>query len=98
MIVTKKALPRRTVLRGIGATVALPFLDAMAPALTATARTAAAPVPRLGFIYAPNGMFLPNFHPSGDGGRGYTISRFSNRSRRIATRWWSSAGSATTAS
>ena len=41
MIVTKKALPRRTVLRGIGATVALPFLDAMAPALTATARTAA---------------------------------------------------------
>ena len=36
MIVTKKALPRRTVLRGIGATIALPFLDAMAPALTTT--------------------------------------------------------------
>ena len=65
MIVTRKALPRRTVLRGIGATVALPFLDAMAPALTATARTAANPIPRLGFVYAPNGMFLPNFHPSG---------------------------------
>ena len=56
MIVTKKALPRRTVLRGLGATVALPFLDAMAPALTATSRTVAAPaIPRLGFIYAPPG-------------------------------------------
>lgn len=74
MIVTKKALPRRTVLRGIGATVALPFLDAMAPALTATSRTAANPVPRLGFIYAPNGMFLPNFHPVGGGGRGFEMS------------------------
>jgi len=74
MIVTKKALPRRTVLRGIGATVALPFLDAMAPALTATARTAANPIPRLGFVYAPNGMFLPNFHPAGGGGRGFEMS------------------------
>ena len=74
MIVTRKALPRRTVLRGIGATVALPFLDAMAPALTATARTAAAPIPRLGFVYAPNGMFLPNFHPSGAGGRGFEFT------------------------
>ncbi len=74
MIVTKKALPRRTVLRGIGATIALPFLDAMAPALTATALTAASPVPRLGFVYAPNGMFLPNFHPAGPGGRGYAIT------------------------
>lgn len=74
MIVTKKALPRRTVLRGIGATIALPFLDAMAPALTATARTAATPIPRLGFVYAPNGMFLPNFHPAGAGGRGYAIT------------------------
>ncbi len=74
MIVTKKALPRRTVLRGIGATVALPFLDAMAPALTATSRTAANPIPRLGFIYAPNGMFLPNFHPTGSGGRHFEMS------------------------
>ena len=72
MIVTKKALPRRTVLRGIGATVALPFLDAMAPALTATSRTAAAPaIPRMGFVYAPNGIFLPNFHPAGSGGSDY---------------------------
>ena len=74
MIVTKQALPRRTVLRGIGATVALPFLDAMAPALTATVKTAANPIPRLGFVYAPNGMFLSNFHPAGAGGRGYATT------------------------
>jgi len=74
MIVTKKYLPRRSVLRGIGATVALPFLDAMTPALTATAQTAASPVPRLGFFYVPNGMFLPSFHPSGDGGSNFALT------------------------
>ena len=75
MIVTKKSLSRRTVLRGLGATVALPFLDAMTPALASTAtRAAAAPVQRLGFIYAPNGMFLPNFHPVGGGGKGLEIT------------------------
>ena len=74
MIVTKKALPRRTVLRGLGATLALPFLDAMVPALSATAQTAASPVPRLGFIYAPNGMYLPNFHPAGQGGKAFALS------------------------
>jgi len=74
MLVTKKALPRRTVLRGMGAMVALPFLGAMAPALTATAQTAASPIARLGFFYAPNGMFLPNFHPTGNGGRNYQIT------------------------
>ena len=68
MIITRKSLPRRTFLRGLGAAVALPLLDAMAPALTATARTAAAPVRRLGFFYGPNGMFLSNF-PSGGEGR-----------------------------
>ena len=73
--ITKKALPRRTVLRGIGSLVALPLLGAMVPALTATGRTAAAPISRLGFFYAPNGMFLPNFHPAGNGGRDYKITR-----------------------
>ncbi|MBL4819418.1 MAG: DUF1552 domain-containing protein [Gammaproteobacteria bacterium] len=72
--ITKKALPRRAVLKGIGTTLALPLLGAMVPAMTATAKTAANPVPRLGFFYAPNGMFLPNFHPTGDGGRDYTIT------------------------
>jgi hypothetical protein len=56
MFVSKMALPRRTFLRGIGATLALPLLDAMVPALTAQAQTAARPVRRLGFIYLPNGV------------------------------------------
>ena len=64
MIITKLSLDRRTFLRGVGATIALPFLDAMVPALSPTRRRA--PM-RLGFVYVPNGMFLPNFHPAGDG-------------------------------
>src|SRR5678815_2086454 len=60
MIITQMALPRRTFLRGVGATLALPVLDAMMPALTA-AETAL--VPRMGFFHAPNGTYLPNFHP-----------------------------------
>ena len=77
MIVTKKTLPRRTILRGLGATLALPVLDAMVPALATTANAQALvnPVPRLGFFYAPNGMFLPNFHPAGDGGKQFAITR-----------------------
>ena len=56
MFVTKMALPRRTFLRGMGATLALPLLDAMVPALTAQSRTAARPIRRLGFVYMPNGV------------------------------------------
>ena len=67
MIVTKMALPRRTVLRGIFGTLALPFLDAMVPALTAEAKTAAQGTPRLGFIYVPNGVQLKYFIPATDG-------------------------------
>ena len=55
MIITKKALPRRTFLRGLQATLALPLLDAMIPAVTALAQTAAKPVRRLGFVYMPMG-------------------------------------------
>lgn len=55
MIIRKIALPRRTFLRGAGAMLALPLLDAMAPALTAAARSAANPVRRLGFVYFPHG-------------------------------------------
>ena len=54
--ITKKALPRRSILRGIGATLALPLLDAMVPALTATRKTVAVPIPRLGVFYVPNGI------------------------------------------
>ena len=67
MIITRKALPRRTFLRGVGATVALPLLDAMLPSMTALARTAAAPVRRLGFVYMPMGCDLPRWTPPGEG-------------------------------
>ena len=58
MIITKMALPRRTFLRGIGATFALPLLDAMVPAFSATVKSAAKPVCRIGFIYVPNGVAM----------------------------------------
>lgn len=70
MVITKKGLGRRTVLRGMGATVALPLLDAMVPALSAAAK----PVMRLGFFYVPNGFYLPNIHPDGAGGKNFTLS------------------------
>ena len=55
MIITKKCLPRRTFIRGMGTTLALPLLDSMVPALSALAKTSANPVRRLGFIYFPHG-------------------------------------------
>ena len=59
MINTKTSLSRRTVLRGMGATIALPLLDAMVPSFTALANTVAAPaVRRLGFMYLPNGVSM----------------------------------------
>ena len=67
MIVTKKALPRRLFLRGMGASVALPLLDAMVPAATALAATPARPVRRLGFIYVPMGAHMPEWTPQGTG-------------------------------
>ena len=67
MVITKKYLSRRRVLQGVGATVALPLLDAMVPALTAQQRTAAAPVKRFGVFYVPNGMSMPYWYPSIEG-------------------------------
>jgi len=67
MIITKKSLQRRTFLRGAGAAIALPLLDAMIPAMTRGATTAASAIPRMGFFYVPNGMYLPNFHPVEEG-------------------------------
>ena len=60
MIITRMSLPRRTFLRGVGATLALPLLDAMIPALTPLARAAGNPVRRLGFFYFPNGKVDDN--------------------------------------
>ena len=67
MIVTKKAISRRTILRGAGAAIALPLLDAMVPALTASQKTAAKPVRRLGIVYHPNGVVYENWLPKGVG-------------------------------
>jgi hypothetical protein len=64
---TAKALPRRTVLRGLGATLALPFLDAMLPAATLRARAAAAPAHRFLTFYVPNGMAMEYWTPKGEG-------------------------------
>src|SRR5437588_701912 len=63
MIVTKKAISRRTVLRGLGATVALPLLDAMIPAFAATPVA----VRRLGVVYHPNGVIYDQWLPAGVG-------------------------------
>ena len=67
MFITKRHLSRRTVLRGLGATIALPLLDAMVPALTAQGKTAAAAVKRLGVFYVPNGMSMPYWFPKTEG-------------------------------
>jgi hypothetical protein len=65
MIITRKSIPRRTFLRGMGAAVALPLLDAMVPSMTAVAKTAASPVKRLAFVYMPMGCDLPRWTPPG---------------------------------
>ena len=67
MIITRRAVPRRRFLRGMGATVALPLLDAMIPSMTALANTPAAPVRRLGFVYMPMGCDLARWTPPGEG-------------------------------
>ena len=67
MFLTKKQLPRRTFLRGMGTSLALPLLDAMVPALTAQAATAAKPVRRLGFVYMPMGAPMASWTPKGAG-------------------------------
>jgi len=82
MFVTKKHLSRRTVLQGAGAALALPLLDAMIPAATALAQTAATPKLRVGFFYIPHGAIMGNtvhgpqmdrWTPSGSGGD-FTLS------------------------
>ena len=67
MFITRKAMSRRAVLRGLGVTVALPLLDSMVPALSAVQKTAAAPKRRLGFVYIPNGANRAAWKPLGDG-------------------------------
>src|SRR5437667_8112143 len=66
MMITKQALPRRTLLRGMGASLALPLLDAMVPSMTALAKTPANPVRRLGFVYIPMGCDITRWTQPGE--------------------------------
>jgi hypothetical protein len=70
MFITKTALPRRTFLRGVGAAVGLPLLEAMVPALTATAKTVATPKMRFGAVYIPHGAIMDQYTPR-TAGRGF---------------------------
>jgi hypothetical protein len=74
MFITKNAIPRRTVLRGLGASLALPLLDSMVPAFAATRNSAAAPIRRLGIHYVPNGMAMKSWTPATDGA-GFELTR-----------------------
>ncbi len=67
MFISKKHLPRRTFLRNLGVGVGLPLLDAMIPAATALAQTAASAPPRMGFIYFPHGAVMSNWTPDQQG-------------------------------
>jgi len=67
MIITKKCVSRRALLQGVGASMALPLLDAMIPAMAATRFTAAKPAVRLGFVYVPNGIIQKGWLPATTG-------------------------------
>jgi hypothetical protein len=67
MFITKQHLTRRTMLRGVGTALALPLLDAMIPARTALAATAAKTTPHVGFIYFPHGAVQQQWTPAGEG-------------------------------
>jgi hypothetical protein len=73
MFIRKVSLPRRTVLKGMGAALALPLLDAMVPALTPIVRTAAAPQRRLGCVYIPHGAIMDRWTPA-TSGTGFELS------------------------
>src|SRR5437870_13586255 len=73
MFITKKHLSRRTFLHGAGVTLALPFLEAMVPAQTPLARTAANPNAKFGFIYVPMGSIMKQWIPE-EAGVGFVFS------------------------
>jgi len=74
MNIFKKTLPRRTMLRGLGASVALPLLDSMIPALSSVHAQAAQPAKRLGVVYVPNGMAMKSWTPA-TAGSDFEITR-----------------------
>ena len=74
MIVTQRSIPRRTLLRGLGATVALPLLDSMVPAFAAGRNLARRPARRFGVVYVPNGMAMKHWTPATEGA-GFELPR-----------------------
>jgi hypothetical protein len=81
MIITGKSLPRRTFLKGVGAAVALPFLDSMVPALKAAPK---API-RLAFMYVPNGIDMKNWNVPQEGPLASNLPRIMKPKRSAAT-------------
>jgi hypothetical protein len=67
MFITKTHIPRRTFLRGMGVTLALPLLESMVPARTLLAQTAAKGAPRVGFVYIPHGAIMSRWTPATEG-------------------------------
>ena len=67
MVIVKKHIPRRTFLKGMGVTLSLPLLDAMIPAHTLFAQTAAKGAPRIGFVYIPHGAVMDKWTPATEG-------------------------------
>jgi Protein of unknown function (DUF1552) len=67
MFLTKRSIPRRTFVRGLGVGIALPLIDAMVPALTQAAQTAAKPQLRMGFVYIPHGVIMREWTPAAAG-------------------------------
>ena len=82
MFITKMSLPRRTFLRGVGVTLALPLLESMVPAFTATAKTAANPTRRFGAIFVPLGE-RPGFWTPKTVGRGLRVLADSEAARAV---------------
>src|SRR5215472_13060210 len=67
MFITKRHIPRRTFLRGMGVSVALPFMESMLPAQTLLKNTAAKPTSRFSFVYIPHGMIIDELRPATEG-------------------------------
>jgi hypothetical protein len=74
MLITRKHISRRTLLRGMGVSLALPLLDSMVPALVAQTRTAAKPLSRMAFIYIPHGAIMDQWTPAVEGS-GFEFTR-----------------------
>ena len=84
MMITKMALPRRTFLKGLGASVALPLLDSMVPAFTAQAATVANAPRRLGYVFIPMGM---NPAPTRRRTRRFSVVSVESGPRAATTSW-----------